>query len=108
LVGQSEELAAITSSAEENRENYCKVLRGKTLFSALYGTYTVMLNELKSVLKNSQQGDGFKEVRSQKRRSSEEAARTLKEPTVPAPSVKVATRNFFGPLRTSSMDTWIQ
>jgi hypothetical protein len=39
-VGQSEEWASITSSAEENRENFCKALRGKTLFSALYGTYS--------------------------------------------------------------------
>jgi hypothetical protein len=36
-VGLSEEWAAITSLADENRENYCKVLRGETLFSALYG-----------------------------------------------------------------------
>jgi hypothetical protein len=69
-VGQSEEWASLTSSAEENRENFCKALRGKSLFSALYGTYTVMMNELKSVLKaSSQQGDGFKEVRNRKRHS---------------------------------------
>jgi hypothetical protein len=40
-VGESKEWAAIISSAENNREDYCKVLKGKTLFSALYGTYTV-------------------------------------------------------------------
>jgi hypothetical protein len=58
-VGQSEKWATITSSAEDNREQYCKALRGKTLFSALNGTYTVTLNELKGVLKaSSQQGDG--------------------------------------------------
>jgi hypothetical protein len=48
LVGQSEEWAAITSSAEENRENYYKFLQGKTLFNALIGTYTVTLNKFKS------------------------------------------------------------
>jgi hypothetical protein len=76
LSGQSEEWAAITSSADENRENYCEIFQGKTLFRALYGTYTVTLNGFKSVLKASEQGDGFKEVCCRKRRSSEEAART--------------------------------
>jgi hypothetical protein len=103
LVGQSEEWVAITNSAE-NRKNYCKVLRCKTLFSALYGTYTVTSNERKSVLKDRHQGDGFKVVRSRKGRSSEEADRTLKKRTVPVPSVMVATRNFSAP---SGHQTWI-
>jgi hypothetical protein len=60
---------------EENRQNFCKVLNGKNLFNALYGTYTVALHELKAVLKVSTQAgqcktsksaatheDGFKEV----------------------------------------------
>jgi hypothetical protein len=38
-------------SAEENRAKYCKGLRGKPLFSALYDTYTVTLQELKAVIK---------------------------------------------------------
>jgi hypothetical protein len=46
-VGESKEWAAIVSSAEDNRENYCKALRGKILFTALYGTITVTLNVLK-------------------------------------------------------------
>jgi hypothetical protein len=49
-VGQNEKWPTIRSSAEDNREQFCKVLQGKTLFSALYGTYTVTLNELKGVL----------------------------------------------------------
>jgi hypothetical protein len=85
-------------------ENYFKALRGKILFSTLYGAYTVMLSELKSVLKAStqagqtKQGDGFNEVRSRKRHNTERAAllRT---------SVEVATRNFFAPLWTANMDT---
>jgi hypothetical protein len=105
-VGHSEEWVSITSSAEQNRENFCKVLRGKTLFSALYGTYTVTLNELKSVLKaSSQKGDGFKEVRNRKRHSSQEATNSPRKATLPAPSTKVATKNFFAPLRTANMDT---
>jgi hypothetical protein len=52
-VGESAEWTAIVSAAEENRTNFCKALSGKTLFSALFGTYTVTLNDLKSVLKAS-------------------------------------------------------
>jgi hypothetical protein len=45
-VGESAEWTATVSSAEENRTNFCKALSGKTLFSALFGTYTVTLNDL--------------------------------------------------------------
>jgi hypothetical protein len=69
-VGQSEEWAAIISFTEETRENYCKSLRRKTLFSALHRTY-MTLNELKAALKSKHQtrtikmqDDGFKLVRS--------------------------------------------
>jgi hypothetical protein len=56
-VGESSEWTSILSSAEENRANVCKILEGKPLFSALYGIYTVTLNELKAVLKvNAQAG----------------------------------------------------
>jgi hypothetical protein len=102
-VGDSEEWAAVVSSAEDNRESYCKVLRGKTLFSALYGTYTVTLNELKNILKASSQAgqtkreDGFKDVRSQKRHNTREAACTLKK--VALPTLVAATKNFFAPSR---------
>jgi hypothetical protein len=75
-VGESKEWAAIVGSAEDNGESYCKALLCKTLFSALYATYTVPLNELRNVLKASSQAgqikqrDGFKEVRSRKRHST--------------------------------------
>jgi hypothetical protein len=107
---ESGEWAAIVSSAEENRESYCQALHGKPLFSALYGTYTVTLNEMKNVLKASSQAgqtkqvDGFKEVRSRKRHSTGEAARTPKKATVAPPAVKLATSHFFAPLRTAHMD----
>jgi hypothetical protein len=52
-VGESTEWAAIVNAAEENGASYCKGLYGKPLFSALYGTYTVTLHELKAVLKAS-------------------------------------------------------
>jgi hypothetical protein len=110
-VGESDEWAAIVSSAEENRENYCKALRGKSLFSALYGTYTVTLNELKNVLKASSQAGqtkqtvGFKEVLSRKRHSKGEAARTPKKASV-APPALTTTSNFYAPLRAAHMDNY--
>jgi hypothetical protein len=55
-VGESGKWAAIVRSAEDNRESFCKALRGKPLFSALYGTNTVTLNELKFALKASSKG----------------------------------------------------
>jgi hypothetical protein len=96
-VGKTEEWAAIVSSAEDNRESYCKALRGKTLFSALYGNYAVTLNELKHVLKASSQAgqtkqeEGLKEVR-------------CKKGTLPTSTVTVETMNF-SPVLPTSMDT---
>jgi hypothetical protein len=46
-VGESEQWSSIVNFAEENRQNFCKKLNGRTLFSALNGTYTVALQELK-------------------------------------------------------------
>jgi hypothetical protein len=101
----------IVSSAKDNRENFFKALRVKLLFTALYGTYTMMLNELRNILKvcsqtgQTSETDGFKEVRSSKRHSTEEAARTPKKATITETSAKVATKNFFASLRTGNMDT---
>jgi hypothetical protein len=73
--------------AEEIHENYFQALRSKPLFSALYGTYTLTLNELRSLVKASSQAeqakqvDGFKEVRRRKRHSTGEAAQTPKKVT---------------------------
>jgi hypothetical protein len=108
-VSESEEWAAIVRAAEDNRESYYVVLRGKTLYSALYGTYTVTLNEFKSILKasiqagQSSQGDGFKEVRSQKRHSTAAPARSPKKAAVPTSAGQVPTKNFFAP---SGQTTW--
>jgi hypothetical protein len=91
-VGESEQWSSIVNTAEENRQNFCKALNGKTLFSALYGTYTVALQELKALLKASSpagksettkcaasQEDGFKGVRRRKRHSTNENAPTSKK-----------------------------
>jgi hypothetical protein len=50
-MGESSEWTSIVISAEENRANFCKILEGKPLFSALYVIYTLTLNKLKAVLK---------------------------------------------------------
>jgi hypothetical protein len=84
-VGESEESADIIAAAEDNLEDYSVALQGKPLYSALYGSYTVTLNELKSLLKSRGQArktserDGFQEVRSRKRHSTAEAARSPKK-----------------------------
>jgi hypothetical protein len=52
-VGDSEQWSSIVNAAEENQLNFCKAITGKTLFSALYGTYTVTLHDLKALLKAS-------------------------------------------------------
>jgi hypothetical protein len=57
-VGERAEWMAIVNTAEDNRASYCKALSGKVLFSALCGTYTVALNELKSLLKASNSAGG--------------------------------------------------
>jgi hypothetical protein len=74
-VGDSDQWPSIVDTAEENRQNFCKALGEKTLYSVLYGTYTVALQELKALLKAnttadptptpkpaSTQEDGFTEV----------------------------------------------
>jgi hypothetical protein len=109
--GESKEWAAIVDSAEENHESYFQALRGKPLFIALYGTYTVALNELRSLVKASSQDEQakqanvFKEVRRRRRHSTGEAAHTPKKVTMEPQAVKLATSNFFAPLRTAQMDT---
>jgi hypothetical protein len=79
-VGENEEWAAIVSSTEDDRENFSKTLACKLLFTALYGTYTstVMLNQLKNILK----------VRSQTGQTSEAEAAgrgipLRRQPTLP-------------------------
>jgi hypothetical protein len=106
------------SDAEENRANYCKALSGKTLLSAMYGTYSVTLTDLKSILKvyksteKPAQDEDFQEVRRRKLHNTSEAAPTSKKavPTatsdpVTTPSKEITTRNFFAPLRAANMDT---
>jgi hypothetical protein len=116
-VGDSEEWSSIVNEAEANQINFCKALTGKTLFSALYGTYTVTLRELRALLKASRpvcdtkcaapREDSFKEVRRRKQNSSNEAAPTTKAVSAAevTPQKEVPTRNFFAPPLRAPMDT---
>jgi hypothetical protein len=121
LVGESEQWSSIVSTAKENRQNFYKVLNRENLFSALYGTFTVTLYELKAMLKASTPGsqsktpksaasleDGFKEVRGRERNSTNETAPTSRKAActaVDTPHTEVATQNIFAPQRASNMDT---
>jgi hypothetical protein len=118
VLGESAEWTAVVSDAEENRANYCTALSGKTLLRAMYGTYSVTLTELKSILKvyksteKPTQDEDFQEVRRRKRHNTSEAAPTSKKavPTAtsdPAttPPKQITTRNFFAPLHAANMDT---
>jgi hypothetical protein len=115
--GDRDKWSSIVSEAVKTDQNYCQVLTGKNLFSALHGIYTVALLKLKAVLKassqtaqseetksSSTQEDGFKEVRRRKRHGTNEDASTSKKKVAAAeitPPKEVVTRNFFAPLRTS-------
>jgi hypothetical protein len=125
-VGESTEWAAIVNAAEENGASYCKGLHGKPLFSALYGTYTVTLQELKAVLKartlagqtnipkttgqQTTQEDGLQEVRRRKRCATDETTGTSKKaavqiktsPALNIPPKEVVTRMEPG----SSREAW--
>jgi hypothetical protein len=39
--GERDKWVSVLSTAEEKGANYCKVLKGKALFSVLFGTYIV-------------------------------------------------------------------
>jgi uncharacterized phage infection (PIP) family protein YhgE len=99
-VSESEQWSSIVSTGEENWQNFRKVLNGKNLFSALYGTYTDALHVLKASTPASQsktsksaatQEDGLKEVRRRKRHSTNETAPTSKKVLLTAVSAAVDT-----------------
>jgi hypothetical protein len=113
LVGKSQEWESIVSTVEENCASYCEALSGKPLYTALYGSYTVALQELKGLLKASvqaqrsvatkcaelsrQQEDGFTEVRRHKRRNSQETKKAAMLPAAADSQREITTRNFFAP-----------
>jgi hypothetical protein len=91
--GESEMWIRAVDTANNDKISLTKILRGKSLYSALYGTYTMTLSELKAVLQGSakksifQQAavttpafsspmeandDGFREQRRRKQKNSSE------------------------------------
>jgi hypothetical protein len=52
-VGESDAWKKVVENAKQDRLNFCQILKGKRLFLALCGMYTVVLNDLKIVLKES-------------------------------------------------------
>jgi hypothetical protein len=130
-VGESRAWSSIVESRELDRIAFCKALKGKQLFNALYGTYSVALSDLKQVLQTSAKStpapeqqahstitkgedDGFKEQKRRKRRNSSEYELQRKNVTpvesshLDAPYQKAAqvpTRNSFAPLRAVNMET---
>jgi hypothetical protein len=126
--GESAEWSAIVNAAEENGASYCKDLRGKQYYSALYGTYTVTLQELKAVIdartladqtnilkttgQQTNNKDDFQEVRRRKRRAIEETHRNFKEsdstdqtPTALNIPPRGHHAKFFASLKAADMDT---
>jgi hypothetical protein len=93
VVGESAQWKAVVSDAEEDRANYCKALSGKTLLSAMYGTYSVTLTDLKSILKvvksteksteKPAQDKDFQKVRRRKRDNTEK--KCLPQRLTPSP-----------------------
>jgi hypothetical protein len=127
-IGEIVEWAAIVNAAEENGASYSKGLHGNPLFSALHGTYTITLHELKAVLKPStlagqtnlpktteQQPppEGtFQGVCRRKRNATNKTSGTSKKAAVqtetsPALNIPPKSRHpkHFHPLRAADMDT---
>jgi hypothetical protein len=119
-VGDSMKWQGIVSATTEDRLSYCKSLKGKQLFRALYGLYMITLGELRAVLQSSVQhkknpgadkapnattdpSGEFKEQRHRNRNKSFEdglESTPTKMPTMAKNSElrTVVTRNFYAPL----------
>jgi hypothetical protein len=128
-VGGSDAWKKVVENAKQDRLNFCQILKGKRFFLALCGTYTVALNDLKIVLKESVckeamkektptspetepcENEGFRQQRQRKRNSSSEDQNTNKKPStqlgntsLTLPHKPVSTRNYYAPLRSADMD----
>jgi hypothetical protein len=112
--------AAIVNAAEESGPSYCKGIHGKPIFSALYDTYKVTLQELKAAIKartlagqtNLPKQQGNKQRRRMVPRSTEAEGvrhrpshRNFKESDsadrLKHPPKEVVIRNFFAPSQDS-------
>jgi hypothetical protein len=52
-IAESKEWATLFHRVEADRVSLCRMLEGKTLFSNLYGVYSITVSELKVVLQQS-------------------------------------------------------
>jgi hypothetical protein len=132
-VGESDTWKKVEENAKQDRLKFCQILKDKRLFLALCGTYTVALNYLKVVPKESvrkvaikektpaspeiepSDNEGFRQQRRWKRNSlSEEQHNANKKPstqlgntplTLTLPQKPVTTiRNYYAPLGSAEMD----
>jgi hypothetical protein len=130
-VRASEKWVRTVDTTKNHKESFEKILMRRSLYSAVYRTYTVTLKELKAILqviatkKNSSQKattatpriesspmegneEGFREQRRRKRNNSSEneaPQRGNQKPTtyVDGQNQNKATRNFFAPLRAETV-----
>jgi hypothetical protein len=126
-VGESPKWAAIFQNMVDTRRKLRHILKGKLLYSALYGVYTVMLHDLIAVTKdNAAKGETvkttitgrpsleeFREERRRKRESTDDVDIRAKKPATSTTGVNDAqlqstdefpTRNVFAPLRPIEME----
>jgi hypothetical protein len=108
-VGESAEWTAVVNAPERNRTNYSRALSGKTLCSALYGPYTVTLNDLRTLRKVSSTTGRTTETETEKPTQEEDLKdvqrREKRSNTESAPNSKEAAAQSFAPLQATIMDT---
>jgi len=128
-VGRSKEWTKIVEEAEASRISLCDLLEGETLFSALYGVYSLALTDLKKILQNSkkekradpvQKSEEIQKEKRKRRNSVEEetpvAAKKQevsdhhkhKQSPVKAVNPSSYTKNFFAPLRDLEMKETVE
>jgi hypothetical protein len=97
--------------AEEDRRKLCEILRGKRLFSNLYGVYCLTLASLKTILQNSvgretdPQSTEATDTGYQERKLKKRDITGEKSPPKLQTVTSVPTRNFFAPLNSGDMET---
>jgi hypothetical protein len=125
-VGESPKWAVIAQNMVDTRRKLRHILRGKLLYSALYGVYTVMLHDLMAVTEeNAAEGEtakttvtgrpsieDFREQRRRKREPTDDVDKRAKKPATSTTGLndpqlqlkdEFPTRNFFAPLRPTEM-----
>jgi hypothetical protein len=125
--GEIPKWSLIVQNMAEIMRNLYQFLKGKQLYSALYGEYTEVLHDFTAVLKESgdkgetakitttehPSNEEFREQRRRKRKPSDDANKITKKPATSPTGVndpqlrskdEVLTHNFFAPLRSTEME----